>query len=395
MSNSILFNNYDSEDKESTKLKIMNKKLKRDDKPKNGKYIKKTKSKMNIRDSKKNFGYQNDNKFKLNPNQLFIELTKDSYSCIFSDNTFIVFKSIGEVIYLVYTNRCKSIICFSITDNCKMNEIRGAHNGDITNFRHFLDKINKRDLILSLSEKENNVKIWNIINFQLLLNLKNINKEGGILSSCLLTDENQNYLVTSNFNNFGISEAIKVYDFEGNKIKDIKDSKNNTFFIDCYFDQKLSKNFIITGNKSYVKSYDYSNNNVYHLYCEHEYASHFSVDISHNYEGVIKLVESNTDGIIRVWDFHTAKLLKKIKIRENKLYGICLLKDHFLFVGCQDKTIKLIELNSGKIIKELKGHNKTVITIKRINHPEYGECLLSQGRLDGKIRLWIFKNIIK
>jgi WD40 repeat protein len=174
----------------------------------------------------------------------------------------------------------------------------------------------------------------------------------------------------------------------------------------------MSKNFIITGNKSYVKSYDYSNNNVYHLYCEHEYASHFSVDIlqisnegpnwwgklksiSNNYEGVIKLVESNTDGIIRVWDFHTAKLLKKIKIRENKLYGVCLLKDHFLFVGCQDKTIKLIELNSGKIIKELKGHNKTVITIKRINHPEYGECLLSQGRLDGKIRLWIFKNIIK
>ena len=38
--------------------------------------------------------------------------------------------------------------------------------------------------------------------------------------------------------------------------------------------------------------------------------------------------------------------------------------NEYIFVGCNDKTIKLIELNNGKIINELRGHNDYVISIK-------------------------------
>ncbi len=78
-------------------------------------------------------------------------------------------------------------------------------------------------------------------------------------------------------------------------------------------------------------------------------------------------------------------MLKKINIINKKLYGICLWNNNNLFVGCEDKTIKLININNDKIIKSLSGHEGSVITIKKIIHPKYGECLISYGE---DIILW-------
>ena len=54
----------------------------------------------------------------------------------------------------------------------------------------------------------------------------------------------------------------------GNKIKEINNSAEGTFYIDSYYDNKLSKNYILATNLDCVKSYDNSNNKVYHKYCD-------------------------------------------------------------------------------------------------------------------------------
>jgi len=73
------------------------------------------------------------------------------------------------------------------------------------------------------------------------------------------------------------------------------------------------------------------------------------------------------------------------------LNGICLWSNEYLFVGCNDKTIKLIQLKKGIIIKDLVGHNNRVSTVKKIIHPIYGECIISQGKYNDQIKLWIHK----
>ena len=65
--------------------------------------------------------------------------------------------------------------------------------------------------------------------------------------------------------------------------------------------------------------------------------------------------------------------------------------NEYLLVGCDDKTIKLINLNNGEIIKEIEGHNNKVISLKIIIHSIYGKCLLSQGADFEPIKLWIIK----
>ena len=215
----------------------------------------------------------------------------------------------------------KSIISYNLINNEKVKEIENVHDRYITNFRHYLDNINKRDLILSISDQDNNLKIWNNSDWKCLLNIKNINNSGDLDSACILNNNNQLYILTSNENRD--SESIKVYDFNGNKIKEIKDSNNTTYFIDIYYDNKSFNNYIITGNLNCVKSYNYNNNAIYHIYCDNDKTIHSSIVINDNNKQ-INLIESSYDGNMRVWNFHSGILLNKIKISEDRLYGICL-----------------------------------------------------------------------
>ena len=188
------------------------------------------------------------------------DLTKDSYTHSTLDNTFIVIKSINNWLLLIYTNKNKSILSYNLINNQIITEIKNAHDYYIINFRYYLDSINKRDLIISIS-LENNLKLWNNQNWNCLLNIKNIYNEGNIYSACFINDNNIIYILTSNCNwNFENCELIKIYDFNGNKIKEINNSNENTFIIDSYYDIKSNKNYIISGNIGYCKSYDFKNN---------------------------------------------------------------------------------------------------------------------------------------
>ena len=87
--------------------------------------------------------------------------------------------------------------------------------------------------------------------------------------------------------------------------------------------------------------------------------------------------------------FHSGLLLNKIEIINKYLYEMCLYNDNYLFVGWEDKTIKIVDIKSRNVFKSLLGHNNEVLTIKKIIHPKYGICLISQNWHESYIKLWI------
>ena len=315
-------------------------------------------------------------------------IVTDAYSNFWLNDTFIAFKSINNVLELIYANQNKSIISYDIVNNKIIKEIKDAHNNYITNLRYYLDTINKRDLFLSISSDDNNLKLWNINNnYECLLDMKSINEKGFLNSACFLKNNCENYIITSN--NIANAEPIKVYDFKGNKIKEINDSNDDTDFIDTYYDNNLNKVFIITCCKNFSKSYDYNNNKIHFKYFDNNNPIDIIVYIK---EDITELIESNKDGNIRIYNFHSGLLLSRIKVGNNSLREICLWDNEYLFVGCdENKTIKIIDYNNGIIIKELKGHKNKVLSIKKIIHPKYGKCLLSQSAFIDSINLWGIK----
>jgi len=329
--------------------------------------------------------------------KLLCELTKSSYGNYDLDNTFAVFKTVDNLLYLVYSTKTKSIICLDLENKQVINEIKNHHKKHLSNLRHYFDEINKRDLIISISDRDNNVRLWNVKNWDCILNIPNINNIGYICSACIINDSNNNYLISSNcsmFHDIDDSEPLKIFNFKGKKIKEIKESNEKTFFVDTFYDIKTSINYIITGNNNYLKSYDYKKNKLFHKYFDSDTGVHISIIINEDKE-IIRLIESCSDGNIRIWNFHSAELLSKIKVDDDWLFGICLWNNDYLFVACKDKIIRLIQLKEGLIVKYLEGHQHGIFSMKKINIPKYGECLLSQGYDIDQIKLWVSKDCIK
>ena len=316
-------------------------------------------------------------------------ITIDSYALMGLDNSICIFKSINEILYLIFSDINLSIICFDLNDDKKIIEIRNAHNNDITNYRHCLDKKHKRDLLLSLSFEDNNIKIWQVNDWRCLADLQNVYTAGYLKSSCFLNDTNDIYIITSNSGETDLIGPIKIYDLNGNYIKEMKDSNDDTIFIDTFYDNKISKYFIITGNNGYIKTHNYISNDLYLIYKDSKNVYDHTSIIAYNDEDGAKIIESCGDGNIRIWDFHSTNLIKKIKASNGFIYSICLWDNNHLFVACRDKKIKLISLEEEIIKKELPGYNKDVVTIKIVNHCQYGKCLLSKGKYDEVIKIWI------
>ena len=210
-------------------------------------------------------------------------------------------------------------------------------------------------------------------------------QKGYLYSGTILKNKEQNYILTSSSTS---SDPIKIFDFKGNQINEIKNSNYITFILDTYYDNYYKKNYIIIGNEGNAISYDFDENKIYNKYYEIvDNYCHFSILIE-NIDELIKLIESSKEGIIRIWNFHNGELLNKIKVINNAIFSICLWNNNYLFVGCEDKTMKLVNINNGEINKSLSGHKEEVVTIRKINHPNYGECLISFG---GDIILWAKK----
>ena len=318
--------------------------------------------------------------------KLFLNITNDSFANYAVDNTFTVFNSVDNILYLIYDNYNMSIICYDLNINQKICEIE--NNECVSSFGHCLDKNNKRDLIMVLIH-DNCIKIWNAKNFECLLSIQNINKKGYLYSGCFLKDSNQIYIVTSNISYLDC-EPIKIYDLNGNLKKEINNSNDKTYFIDIFYDNKSLKKYIIVGSDGFVKSYDYSKNELYKKYLDYyNKEPHCSIVINNN-KKITKLIESCDDGNVRIWDFHSGIILRKIIVSEegNSLFGVCLWNKDYLFVGCENKVIKLIDLKNGLVIKQLDGHYNCVTTIKKIKHPKYGLILISQSFVLDQIKLW-------
>ena len=242
---------------------------------------------------------------------------------------------------------------------------------------------------MSISAWDNNIKLWNINNCECILNMINEYKFCYIFSACFLDDNGKgNICISTTGINFESSFPIEVYNFNKDKIKIINNSYGNSYFINTYYDKKFNKNYIITCNDDYIKSFDYTENKLYNKYSD-KLCNYNNIIINNN-KNLINLISSGKDGIIRIWDFHLGNLIKKIIVNINNIYnsyGMCLWDNENLFIGYEDNTIKLINLEENKTIKNLVGHKDIIISIKKIYHSKYGECLISQG-IDNIIKLW-------
>lgn len=323
-------------------------------------------------------------RFSSNPNNLIYkgDLCDTAHKFNSIDKVFCAFKSFSGDSYVVWGTPIYSLEFFNIEKNKIINTIKEAHMNIIFSCRHYPDKKNKIDYIIT-SSYDRNVKIWNLKSFSYNL-IANTHNNNYIYSVCLLFEENENksYVITSSPSDF-----MKIWDFTGKLIDTFGLSDEGTYFIDVHYDTKNNKYYILNGNVNDVKSYSFNDRKIYKKYLGKPQSWHMSA-LVYQYNEQEILIESDGNGYIRLWEFHTANLIKSIFTYSFILLrGICLWNEKYLFAGANDHQIKLYDLINGKFVKLYKEHTSVVCTLEKIVHNKYGECLLSQG-LDGKIKIW-------
>ena len=242
------------------------------------------------------------------------------------DNIFTIYNT-KNIFFLIYATIKRSIISYNLNTEQKIVEIKKAHNQDITNFRHYHKNTTNRDFIMSISGKNNQIKIWDTSNWKCILLLTFNQLYNLTYSSVFFNENNQDYIITSGFNN----SPINIYDFSGNVYKTLNNSKDVAFFIDYYLDEKSSIYYIITGNNGHIKTYNYNENKLYHLYCDNDNSWHVSIKVI-NSQNLLKLIDSCwDDDYIRIWDFHLGILLDKIKTKGESIRCICIWDDNYFF----------------------------------------------------------------
>ena len=309
------------------------------------------------------------------------------------DNTFAVFKSrINNNILLVYGCKNNSIKCDDLVDGKNIKTIKDAHDNNIISIKYFDDILNNKDLILSLSIFDKMVKIWDTSNWECISKIINTyqKESNSFISSANLLfekEEKEIYIITSSDSEY---DYMKIFSFSGKEIGKISNSKEDrSYFLDVYYDKKSKKNYIISGNNKNVKSYDYSMRTIYKKYegnSKNDYMSAKILEIDGN---EINLFGSSIDGYIFIWNFHSGELLKTIECCKGiQLRGICIWDENNIFVGADDKSIKLIDYKNEKLLKSFVGQSGTICSVIKIFIPNYGDCLLSGSNNYEQIKLW-------
>jgi len=306
-----------------------------------------------------------------------------------NDNIIAVFNSIDDILYVVYS-RTASIILFNINDQKKQLEIKIYTRTNL--IKYYFDKVNKRDL-LAVSDGLD-IKVWNINTLQCLSNIIIPKDLFGDLHKCFKCI--QTLFFINNKNNIYINIAfpfidlpMQVYDLEGNLIKKIKINLKQINHMGGFTDK--NKSYFFACGDQFVKSFDFEKNDIYknYIYDKNKNYTHAIINDS---DKIKKLISSNLNGGIKIWNFHSGQLLNEIEVANNEIFNLCLWNNDYLFAACMNNPFVLVDLKNRKIIGKYGEKEDGAISLKKGINYKCGECLISLHNKTGKISLWLIKN---
>lgn len=236
------------------------------------------------------------------------------------------------------------------------------------------------------------MKLWSIINWKCLTVITDTNSEYGYSFSSIFFNEqgtNNNYIITSSIMD---DDPIKIWDLKSNFLGEINGSKGSiTNFIESYDDEKMRQSYILSANENYCESFNFQKRTSYKKYQDKDSkSSHYSLIVSENKDSTTLIECSDEkDYQIRVWDFHSAELLKKIGVG-NGIKSICKWKEDYIIGAGNDNSIKLINNQNGNVENYFAEQEGSLICVRKICLKNLGECLLSFG--NDRIILWKINN---
>ena len=303
---------------------------------------------------------------------------------------FISYKDNKEYLVSPNTNNYKLDI-FNLINNQLITSLSG-HNNHILTIRYFINNKNKNEYIISADDNKI-VIIWDITN-NYNIKYKINTKYRHVILSCLLIfphNSDDNYIITSTYNKSGNDEdsATKLYSLNnGNFIKYIKNTnKNSIFYLLSWYNKRNNKYYIIQFSFKKIIINNLLEDELYSELSNEPEDNHFSGFIYYK-DNNDYLCSSSYNGYINIWDLYNKKIYKTINTNGCVLAHIIEWNKKYIIVAdYNNKSFKIIDIDNNSIYNINPEHKDKLACVKKINHPKYGESLLSAA-IDKTIKLW-------
>ena len=304
---------------------------------------------------------------------------------------FISFKDNKE--YLVSPNiNNYNLDIFEFLENEKILSLRG-HKNDIRTVRYFFNQKDYNEYLISADDNKI-VIVWDITNNY---NIKQQidTKYGNNIYSCLLFfphNNANNYIITSTYNDSDNMDnsATKVYSLDnGRLMKYINNSNYNAiYYLLLWYNKKNNRYNIIQFSYLKILINDLMDNEIYYELIQEPETDHFSGFIF-NKDNTDFLCSSSENGYINIWNLYSKQIFKVINTNKCLLAHIIQWNNQYMIVAdFNNKAFIVVDLYDDDIISIINAqHTKEVKSIKKINHPIFGESLLSCSK-DNIIKLW-------
>ena len=400
----LTFNQLISEEGKKTKTinflvkeKIESKTKKKENKNKIKNSINKKNYKINENNNIKYNDYINKINFKFNKNpnlKYKLDITNvinDYIECEIFE-VFISYKDCKE--YIIIPNINYKLEIFSLLNNKKIISLKG-HEDYISSLRYFINKKDYKEYLKSI-EKKIRVIIWDITNnYNIKYDIDDI--ENNLIEDCLLVfpiNNNENYFIISEFcisDDYGKTDFFsKMFSLnDGHFIKNIYNNFN-------YYTIRHLLSWYNKKNDKYYIIYLTSDNIIIYNLLEDELYAELGNHSEANYFGYLYTKDNNDylctsiflEGYINIWDLYNKNIYKSIDTKINKLnYIIEWNTKYIIALDGINKSLKIIDLDTNKVISNLKRRHMKPKFVKKLYHPIYGESLIIVEE-DNSLRLW-------
>ena len=300
----------------------------------------------------------------------------------------------GEVILIMIYfdidrpgDRIHHILLIALKDNKVIKKLED-HKDRVLIIRYFQEPKSKKDYLIS-ADRFQTVIVWDLNDFCKIFEIQ-MNYYSFIYSSLLISYSNNIYAVISTLG----EGSTKIFNLKDkSKFIDINNTKNlSVYYLTYWYNKKSNQLIIIQCGKKIILMTEFPNNIVYDiLNSDEKYQYNISGLVFTNEERNL-LAVSATYGLIIIYDLEQKKIMLKIMIDNVFLYNFIKWNDNYLFV-LDSLNKKIINFNIKD--NEFKHEDEIELPelyydrfIKKVNHPIYGESLITVG-IDWKIKLFV------
>lgn len=334
------------------------------------------------------------------PNFKFKEIVKEKSECLASTFQFDCYKAKDGNTYLIspfwdIDNADKPIHYISLINletNKEYKRLEG-HKDRVLTARYFKDPATKKEYLLSVDRKCVMI-VWDLSDNGKKIFEKEHKYESFTYSSIMMFEQNKKYVVTSTL----ASGETCVHDLDDpTKKEDIKDTKElNIYFLTYWWDDKNKDHNIIQCGKNKILISQYHAKTNYSIQTDDKHPYNLAALVFKS-KGKDLLITSATYGLIKIIDLQEKKEIRSFQFEDVFFYIFVKWNEQYLLLNdCLQRRILVLDIEDNyKIVsKVLCPEMYFDRFIRKVNHPKYGESILSVG-LDWKVKLFVNRNISK